>query len=245
MGAIEGGEIVLHVTLAVDGELVAARLDSARVESAVLSLAVYGVEAKVGASRGSTRKAKAPASSPVAASDAAEAPAAKGSPGWGDVAAASAAAEEGAESGGASWADVAVASAEAKKREIVEDAELTWAQVAKASSAAEAAAPKPAKKRRRRKPEPKVPVLPKQPLPTSRDRAPKVEPDVFPEKGDYVSHKQFGLCKVEVVHDDGGLLIKLPNSRRKRIKLDPFVVEGPTTDGKGRTVFHLKKRPKR
>ncbi|MCB9612546.1 MAG: hypothetical protein H6722_08860 [Sandaracinus sp.] len=144
------------------------------------------------------------------------------------------------------WAAAAAASASAKKREVVEDAELTWAQVAAVSESARAAPPRPTKLRSRPRVEPTV-LLPKvESIPTRRDRA--VEPEYLdepmPERGDHVSHKQFGLCKVERIDDDGGLRVKLPGGQRKQIKLDPFTVQGPRTDGAGRRVFDLVPRRK-
>lgn len=143
----------------------------------------------------------------------------------------------------AAWADAVSASAAATKRAVVEDAELTWAQVAAVSESARAVPVRPAstKVRTRPKVQPTVPLPRVDPIPTSRDRA--VEPEYLdepmPERGDHVSHKQFGLCKVERVDDDGALRVKLPSGQRKEIKLDPFVVEGPRLDGAGRRVFDL------
>lgn len=147
------------------------------------------------------------------------------------------------------WASVAAASASSTRREVVEDAELGWAQVAAVSDAA-SRTPEPVRPagrlRSRPKATPTVPLLPKDPLPGARERPPaKVDLDEpTPERNDWVSHRQFGLCKVERVSDDGGLLVKLPNARRKLIKLDPFVVRGPRLDGQGRRVFDLEPRRK-
>jgi hypothetical protein len=75
-----------------------------------------------------------------------------------------------------------------------------------------------------------------------------VEPEYLEEpvleRGDHVSHKQFGLCKVERIDDDGALRVKLPSGQRKEIKLDPFTVQGPRLDGAGRRVFDLVPRRK-
>ena len=80
----------------------------------------------------------------------------------------------------------------------------------------------------------------------SRSRA--TEPDYLdqplPERGDHVSHRQFGLCKVERVDEEGALRVRLPSGQRKQIRLDPFVVEGPREDGAGRMVFDLIPRKK-
>lgn len=145
------------------------------------------------------------------------------------------------------WAAAAAASAAAKKHEVVEDAELTWAQVAAVSESSRTGPPRPATRLRSRpRAEPTVPLPRVDPIPTRRDRA--EEPDFLdepmPERGDHVSHKQFGLCKVERIDDEGGLRVKLPSGQRKQIKLDPFVVQGPRTDGAGRRVFDLVPRRK-
>ena len=63
-----------------------------------------------------------------------------------------------------------------------------------------------------------------------------------PERGDWVDHKQFGLCRVENLAEDGGLLIRLETGRRKLIKLDFLDVLEPREDG-GRKIYPL--RPKR
>jgi hypothetical protein len=148
------------------------------------------------------------------------------------------------------WAAAAAASASSAKQAIVEDAELTWAQAAAVSEAARAAPARhaPSKLGRPTRPrvESSVPLPRVDPIPTSRDRA--VEPEYLEEpvleRGDHVSHKQFGLCKIERVDDDGALRVKLPSGQRKEIKLDPFTVQGPRLDGAGRRVFDLVPRRK-
>lgn len=148
------------------------------------------------------------------------------------------------------WAAAAAASASSAKQAIVEDAELTWAQAAAVSEAARSAPARhaPSKLGRPTRPrvESSVPLPRVDPIPTSRDRA--VEPEYLEEpvleRGDHVSHKQFGLCKIERVDDDGALRVKLPSGQRKEIKLDPFTVQGPRLDGAGRRVFDLVPRRK-
>jgi hypothetical protein len=148
------------------------------------------------------------------------------------------------------WAAAAAASASSAKQAIVEDAELTWAQAAAVSEAARAVPARhaPSKLGRPTRPrvESSVPLPRVDPIPTSRDRA--VEPEYLEEpvleRGDHVSHKQFGLCKIERVDDDGALRVKLPSGQRKEIKLDPFTVQGPRLDGAGRRVFDLVPRRK-
>src|SRR5699024_485179 len=63
-----------------------------------------------------------------------------------------------------------------------------------------------------------------------------------PERGDWVDHKRFGLCRVEKASGEGELLIRLETGRRKQIKLDYMDVLEPREDGK-RRIFPL--RPKR
>jgi hypothetical protein len=148
------------------------------------------------------------------------------------------------------WAAAAAASASSAKQAIVEDAELTWAQAAAVSEAARAVPARhaPSKLGRPTRPrvESSVPLPRVDPIPTSRDRA--VEPEYLEEpvleRGDHVSHKQFGLCKIERVDDDGALRVKLLSGQRKEIKLDPFTVQGPRLDGAGRRVFDLVPRRK-
>lgn len=146
------------------------------------------------------------------------------------------------------WAAAAAASASSTKQAFVEDAELTWAQAAAASEAARAVPQRPSKLGRpmRSRVAATVPLPRVDPIPTSRDRA--VEPEYLEEpvleRGDHVSHKQFGLCKIERVDDDGALRVKLPSGQRKEIKLDPFTIQGPRLDGAGRRVFDLVPRRK-
>ena len=116
-----------------------------------------------------------------------------------------------------------------------------WAAAAEASTRAAAPKPRPS---RPRPSESSVPLHRPKPIPTSRDRASSPsfldEPQI--EVADYVDHRQFGLCRVERVQDNGGLLLKLPTGRRKLIKLEVFVVEEPIEDPKGRRVFALAPR---
>lgn len=145
------------------------------------------------------------------------------------------------------WASVVAAStASTASTGSSDEGALGWAQVAAVSDAASRVPARPAP-RGRAKPTPTVPLLPKEPLPGVRARPSKAVVDLdepTPERNDWVSHRQFGLCKVERVHEDGGLLVKLPTARRKLIKLDPFVVRGPRLDGQGRRVFDLEPRRK-
>lgn len=64
-----------------------------------------------------------------------------------------------------------------------------------------------------------------------------------PERGDYIEHERFGLCKIEGLTGDGVCMIKLPNARRKKIKLDAMLVLPPRRDG-DRRVFPVRPRRK-
>lgn len=63
-----------------------------------------------------------------------------------------------------------------------------------------------------------------------------------PERGDWLDHAKFGLCKIEGLSGDGVCIIKLPDARRKKIKIDALQVLAPRSDD-GRRVFPV--RPKR
>ena len=60
-----------------------------------------------------------------------------------------------------------------------------------------------------------------------------------PEKGDWIEHVKFGLCKIEGLSGDGVCIIKLPDARRKKIKIDALQVLVPRSDG-GRRVFPVR-----
>ncbi|MGB8329926.1 MAG: DUF296 domain-containing protein [Polyangiales bacterium] len=64
-----------------------------------------------------------------------------------------------------------------------------------------------------------------------------------PERGDWLEHPKFGLCKIEGLSGDGVCIIKLPDSRRKKIKLDAMQVLAPRTES-GARVFPLRSKPK-
>jgi len=129
---------------------------------------------------------------------------------------------------GVSWGDVAAASAEPPRRP-VEEIDL-----------------EPGRKKLRRKKVERIDTSTGG-LPTRRARA-KVpdfldEPEI--EAGDWVDHKHFGLCRVDRVNPDGGLLIKLESGRRKLIKLEPLEVLEPREDAKGRLVYPLRPKKKK
>lgn len=64
-----------------------------------------------------------------------------------------------------------------------------------------------------------------------------------PERGDWIEHDKFGLCKIEGLSGDGVCIIKLPDARRKKIKLDAMQVLAPRIEGK-RKIFAVKSRAK-
>ncbi len=64
-----------------------------------------------------------------------------------------------------------------------------------------------------------------------------------PEKGDWIDHAKFGLCKIEGLSGDGVCIIKLPDARRKKIKIDALQVLAPRSDG-GRRVFPVRSKSK-
>ncbi len=65
-----------------------------------------------------------------------------------------------------------------------------------------------------------------------------------PKKGDWVEHRQFGLCRVDGEDPDGAVIIRLPSGMRKHIKLDVLEVLPPRHDG-DRRIFPLRPRAKR
>jgi uncharacterized protein len=80
------------------------------------------------------------------------------------------------------------------------------------------------------------------PLPTRRrqpDETPGEEP--VPTRGEFIEHKQFGLCRVEGEDLEGGLLISLPSGARKVISLEFFSVSDPREDN-GRRIYTLSPR---
>jgi hypothetical protein len=73
---------------------------------------------------------------------------------------------------------------------------------------------------------------------------PLVALEYKPAQGDWIEHAQFGLCKIEGVSGDGVCFIKLPDSRRKKIKIDAMQVSAPRIDD-GRRIFTVRTKPKR
>lgn len=64
-----------------------------------------------------------------------------------------------------------------------------------------------------------------------------------PEKGDWIEHAKFGLCKIDGLSADGVCIIKLPDARRKKIKIDAMQVLAPRRDG-DRRVFPVRPKAK-
>jgi hypothetical protein len=68
--------------------------------------------------------------------------------------------------------------------------------------------------------------------------------DHRPERGDWIEHPKFGLCKIEGLTGDGVCIIKLPEGRRKKIKLDAMRVLAPRLDD-GRKIYPVRPRGKK
>ena len=114
---------------------------------------------------------------------------------------------------------------------------VSWADVAAVSAAPEVAYT-PARRERAEAPGAKPP-----PIPDKRQAYSAELDEPVPVRGDFIQHRQFGLCKVDREDKDGGLVIRLPSGVRKTIKLDFMEVGQPFDDG-GRRVFPIRPRPK-
>lgn len=99
---------------------------------------------------------------------------------------------------------------------------ISWADVAAASAAPEPTTPVSDKERRMKK-------------------AAAILDEPYPEKGDWVDHRQFGLCKVEGEDTEGGVRIRLPSGVRKVIRLDFLEVLPARVEG-DRKIFPLRPR---
>lgn len=64
-----------------------------------------------------------------------------------------------------------------------------------------------------------------------------------PERGDWLEHPKFGLCKIEGLSGDGVCIIKLPDARRKKIKIAAMQVLAPRSQD-GVRVFPVRPRLK-
>lgn len=65
--------------------------------------------------------------------------------------------------------------------------------------------------------------------------------DNRPERGDWIEHTKFGLCKIEGLGGDGVCIIKMSDARRKKIKLDALMVLAPRVDD-GRRIFPVRSK---
>jgi predicted DNA-binding protein with PD1-like motif len=103
----------------------------------------------------------------------------------------------------------------------------SWSDVARVSASAPEVT---------RKATPLVPVFdrPAAPRPVEDD-----EPE--PQKGDWIDHRQFGLCRVDGVDAEGGLVIRLASGQRKVVHTDTLEVMPPRFDGE-RRIFALRPR---
>lgn len=109
-----------------------------------------------------------------------------------------------------------------------------WAAVAAASSTVAQAGGRGA-------PAPTLPVVAPVLDPIADDRGGKGANEPVPVAGDWVDHRQFGLCRVDRATPEGELLIKLESGRRKEIRLDFLEVLPPRIDG-NRKIFPLRPR---
>lgn len=104
----------------------------------------------------------------------------------------------------------------------------SWSDVARASSANAEVTRKAA-----------APFVPRFDRPVA---APSVEDDEpQPQKGDWVDHRQFGLCRVDGVDAEGGLVIRLASGQRKVVHTETLEVMPPRFDGE-RRIFALRPR---
>ncbi len=90
-----------------------------------------------------------------------------------------------------------------------------------------------------------MPSATSDPLPTPDpipDRRKTSEEEFFeepiPEKGDWVDHKQFGICRVEGEDAEGALIIRMPSGVRKSIRLDVLTVLSARIEG-DRRIYPL------
>jgi predicted DNA-binding protein with PD1-like motif len=124
---------------------------------------------------------------------------------------------------------------------------VSWADVAAAS--AEPAVVPVERGRGKKKVRPVLGDVPAPPTPTlpgkrTRKEQEQSRDDWFPEKGDWIDHKQFGLCKVEREDTEGGLTIALPSGRRKTIKLDFMEVLEPVEES-GKRIYPVRPKKRR
>lgn len=124
-----------------------------------------------------------------------------------------------------SWGEVAAASAQ---QQTDTNAAVAWQQVAAASEPA----PEPPRPSR---------AAPRSKRGSSK-RSNAAVPELLPQKGDFIHHRQFGRCKIDGPAKGGGVVVRLPSGIRKTIRLD-YLDVGQPRDENGRRVFPV--RPKK
>jgi predicted DNA-binding protein with PD1-like motif len=122
-------------------------------------------------------------------------------------------------------------------RSVQKSGGVSWADVAAVSAAPEVAYAPPRRERA------ESPGARPPPIPDKRQMFSSELDEPVPGRGDFVQHRQFGLCKIDREDKDGGLVIRLPSGVRKTIKLDFMEVGQPFDEG-GRRVFPIRPRKK-
>lgn len=117
-------------------------------------------------------------------------------------------------------------------------AALGWADVARASAEG-TSAPRSPVAERRSPTTAGVPLVPIFDKATTRPAPSDDEPQ--PKKGDWIDHRQFGLCRVEGENVDGGLLIRLASGMRKVVHTEHLEVMPARYEGE-RRIFPLRPR---
>lgn len=135
---------------------------------------------------------------------------------------------------------------EASEPEPPADGPVSWGQVAQASTS-----PRRTGSREKIKPGMGRPSVLKKarepaPVPDPIPEKPRVDIDELldeplPERGDWVQHQVFGLCRVEGEDSNGGVIIKLPTGVRKHINLEVLEVLPARMEG-DRRVYPLRPR---
>ena len=215
-GRVVHGQADLRATLLVDGKLLTGELERARGKGCQVVLHCFDTL------RDTDDQEPAPVAAPAASSAASE---------------------------GLGWADVAAASAEAAKQTAIEEAERAAIEAAKKRAKKEAAAAAAGratgfvrKKVKRITDQKSKVALPKAaPLPKASSRRDDFVDEPIPEEGDYVEHRQFGVCLVERIDDEGGMTLKLANGRRRRVILDIFHVLEPRIEDE-KIIYPLRPR---
>lgn len=138
----------------------------------------------------------------------------------------------------AKWTAPAVHEDEEEEAPAPPSSGVSWADVAAVS-----AAPPVHEPPRRARSTPSAEPAFRASLPDRRAPAEDVYDDdeLQPQKGDFIDHRQFGLCKIDREDEEGGLIIRLPSGIRKTIKLDFMEVGRPRMEGT-RRVFPIRPR---